>query len=289
MGADDQNDPDALLEKGIREKTTLFFNIQTKSRPGWGLQSSIVEELQKLNLDVIDHRSWHPRPTSDAVANLVNEVYVKDDNTSSAELTGKDAQQRISDREAEIQNAIARRIGQVDAVVLVQRWFPELSEKSIDDDKSVHEQILDASSKALHTSMREHQQESPQQEPDTYARMDEDSRAHGATLSRRRKQIKHLDAMFKGRLEGLFRRDVLATESENGIELLDTRGVGTGRRAPKERFDVHGYEYWVFIRDSPPGPLAVQVDDSSSTSLLDFEIFGHFEYKKYTDMRILPV
>lgn len=247
MGAD-QNDPDALLEKGIRERTTLFFNIQTKSAPAWGLQSSIVEELQKLNLDVIDHRSWHPRPTNDSVANLVNEVYVKDDNASSADLAGKDIQQRISDREAEIQNAIARRIGQIDAVVKVQRWFPELSEGSFADDKSVHEQILDASSKALHSSMREHQQEPTQQKPDTYTRMEEEGRAHGVILTRRRKQIKHLDAMFKGKLEGLFRRDnvisrVGTLESENGIELLDTRGVGTGRSEQRERFDVHGYEY----------------------------------------------
>lgn len=244
-----QNDPAALLEKGLRERTTLFFTIQTKSAPGWGLQSSIVEELHRLNLDVIDHRSWHPRPTNERVSNLVNEVYVKDDNTSSADLARSEAQQRISDREAEIQNAIARRIGQVDAVVMVQRWFPEISEGSFDDDKSVHEHILDASSKALHTSMREHQQlAASQQQPEMYARMDEDARANGATLSRRRKQIKHLDAMFKGRLEGLFRRDnviprIRTFESDDGIELLDSRGVGTGRREERERFDVHGYEY----------------------------------------------
>ena len=244
-----QNDPAALLAEGVRERTTLFFTIQTKSAPGWGLQSSIVEELQRLNLDVIDHRSWHPRLANEDVANLVNEVYVKDDNTSSADIAGNEAQQRVSDREAEIQNAIARRIGQIDAVVMVQRWFPEISEGSFDDDKSVHEQILDASSKALHTSMREHQQlASSQQQAEMYARMDEDARAHGATYTRRRKQIKHLDAMFKGRLEGLFRRDNVVSrigtvESDDGIELLDTRGVGTGRREQRERFDAHGYEY----------------------------------------------
>ena len=243
------DDPAALLEKGIRERTAVFFTIQTKSAPGWGLQTTIVEQLQKLNLDVIDHRSWHPRPTSDSVANLVNEVYVKDDNTSTADLTGNDAQQRISDREAEIQNSIHRAIGQIDAVVMVQRWFPEIASDSFDDDKSVHEQILDATSKALHTSMREQQQQStPQQPQQQYARMDDDAPYGGASLTRRMKQIKHLDAMFKGRLEGLFRRDNVISRvdtlaSDDGIELLDTRGVGTGRREQRERFDVHGYEY----------------------------------------------
>lgn len=245
-----QDDPATLLEKGIRERTAVFFTIQTKSAPSWGLQTIVTEELQKLNLDVIDHRSWHPRASGDSVVNLVNEVYVKDDNMSTTDLTGNDAQQRISDREAEIQNAIHRAIGQIDAVVQVQRWFPEIARSSVEDDKSVHDHILDATSKALHTSMREQgqQQQQAAHKPEMYVTMDDDAQQQGASLSRKMKQINHLDAMFKGRLEGLFRRDNVLSridtmESSDGIELLDTRGVGTGRREQRERSDMHGYEY----------------------------------------------
>jgi len=58
--------------------------------------------------------------------------------------------------------------------------------------------------------------------------------------------------MFKGRLEGLFRRDVpmrrvdtVESDSDDGdgIELLDAHGIGTGRRETREQYDCHGYEY----------------------------------------------
>jgi len=240
--------PEALLEKGIRERTAVFFTIQTKSAPRWGLQTTIVDELQKLNLDVIDHRSWHPRPSSNKVSHLVNEVYVKDDSTSGSDLKGNDATQIISDREAEIENSIHSAIGQIDAVVKVQRWFPEIVADSFEDDKSVHEQILDATSKALHTSMREQTED----QPNTYVTMDEGPQTGGPSLTRRMNQIKHLDSMFKGRLEGLFRRDVpmrrvdtVESDSDDGdgIELLDAHGIGTGRRETREQYDCHGYEY----------------------------------------------
>lgn len=236
--------PEALLEKSIRERTAVFFTIQTKSAPGWGLQTSIVEELTKLNLDVIDHRSWHPRQSGETLGTLVNEVYVKDDESSN--LNGEDVTQRISDREAAIQNAIARVINQVEAVIKVDRWFPEIATDD-DDDKSISEHIVNATAKALHSSMKEHTEAF---KDETYSRMDDLAvTSTHARSSRRMKQIKHLDAMFKGRLEGLFRRDNVVrrvhtfTSDDGDVELLDTRGVGTGRRERYEKFDVHGIEY----------------------------------------------
>lgn len=239
--------PEALLEKGIRERTAVFFTIQTKSRPGWGLQTVIVEQLTKLNLDVIDHRSWHPRQSGETLGTLVNEVYVKDDECSGAISGDEDPRQRISDREAAITNAIAGAINQIDAVVKVDRWFPEISNGDDDDDKSISEHIVNATAKALHSSMREH---TGTAKDETYARMDDLAvNSSHVRSNRRMKQIKHLDAMFKGRLEGLFRRDNVLhrvqtfTSDDGDVELLDTRGVGTGRREQRERFDVHGFEY----------------------------------------------
>lgn len=64
------------------------------------------------------------------------------------------------------------------------------------------------------------------------------------------RQISHLDIRSKGRLEGLFRRDkkkrsndgrpVRALTSNEGIELLDSHGIGTGYNEEKEEYDVHG-------------------------------------------------
>jgi len=250
LGGANEESPTELLEKGIRERTAVFFTIQTKSAPSWGLQTAIVEELQKLNLDVIDHRSWHPR---NATATLLNEVYVKDDEAETGSIKINDPSQAITDRESAISNALSRAINQVEAVVKVQRWFPEIDDKAADD-RSISEHILDATSKALHQSMREHEEApTPRQQrflPDSYAIMDEDaySAARSRGVSRRMKQIKHLDAMFKGRLEGLFRRDntlarVDTFATDNGVELLDTHGVGTGRREQREKYDLHGMEY----------------------------------------------
>jgi Sodium/hydrogen exchanger family len=239
-----EDSPEAKLEKGIRERTAVFFAIQTKSAPGWGLQTAIVEELTKLNLDVIDHRSWHPRQSGETLGTLLNEVYVKDDETSELNKDGENSHQRISDREAAITNALSRAINQIDAVVKVERWFPEIAAVD-DDDKSISEHILDATSKALQSSMRQHTETF---KDETYSRMD-DIVVNTSRSTRRMKQIQHLDAMFKGRLEGLFRRDNVVRKvntfaSDDGeVELLDNHGVGTGRREQRERFDVHGFEY----------------------------------------------
>lgn len=62
-----------LLET-IKNQSTLLLCIQTQSKPRWGLMYDIMNSMFKLGLEVIDHRSWHPRGVN---ATLVNEIYCR--------------------------------------------------------------------------------------------------------------------------------------------------------------------------------------------------------------------
>jgi hypothetical protein len=64
---------DDLLET-IKKQSTLFLCIQTQSKSRWGLMYDIMNAMYKLGLEVIDHRSWHPRGVN---TTLVNEIYCK--------------------------------------------------------------------------------------------------------------------------------------------------------------------------------------------------------------------
>lgn len=89
------NDASNSLEEGKRKQTTPFYCIQIKSAPAWGIQSNIMEALCTLELDVIDHRSWHPRQSTEL---LINEIYVKD---ACAAIEGKerlDVEKIVDDR-----------------------------------------------------------------------------------------------------------------------------------------------------------------------------------------------
>jgi Kef-type K+ transport system membrane component KefB len=64
---------DDLLET-IKKQSTLFLCIQTQSELRWGLMYDIMNAMYKLGLEVIDHRSWHPRGVHSKV---FNEIYCK--------------------------------------------------------------------------------------------------------------------------------------------------------------------------------------------------------------------
>jgi hypothetical protein len=51
----------------------LFYSINTTSHAAWGTLPALMQSLFELNLEVIDHRSWHSRFAS----TVINEVYVK--------------------------------------------------------------------------------------------------------------------------------------------------------------------------------------------------------------------
>lgn len=65
---------EADLVEAIKKHSTFFLCIQTQSESSWGLMHKIMNAMQKLGLDIIDHRSWHPRGIN---TTLVNEIYCK--------------------------------------------------------------------------------------------------------------------------------------------------------------------------------------------------------------------
>lgn len=252
---------DALLEKSVREQTAVFYCIQTKSIPSWGLQTDIIRALDDLHLDVIDHRAWHPRVAKEL---LVNEIYAKDSQLLSPGISKEDREKHILARTVEIERELSRVIKQGDAVIRAQQWVPELvvsddsteSSSSDEDASSISSQIVKAASKSFQRTQRR-----PSVTPDVtaviaqdsaYVAMEEQLLAKESGDGSPRgihRQISHLDVRSKGQLEGLFRKDkkkrragrsVRTLESQEGIELLDTRGIGTGFNEVEEKFDVHG-------------------------------------------------
>jgi hypothetical protein len=245
------HDEDAALEQGIREKSAVFWCIQTKSAPAWGLQMRIMRELNSLKLDVIDHRSWHPRHSNETDV-LVNEVYVSDVEENVGNLDDLEREKQIGKRSYVITQAIYGAIGQGDAIVRVKRWIPEIPER-VDDDHSVSDHLIRVTGSRLEDSMKKLDADRMKNDPDEedYVMMEDPQQAALATSEARRlypsRQISHLDARFTGRLEGLFRHDyqapgnqIYAVASEEGIELLDVHGVGTGGAEARELYDVHG-------------------------------------------------
>lgn len=112
------------LEEGLKNETTVFLCIQTQSATSWGLLGKMMETMQKLKLEMIDHRSWHP-PGDDT---LVNEVFVKDmvmDATA------------IKARMDEIGQAMSNTIKQRSAKVKVSRWYPGVLQEIKEVDEEV--------------------------------------------------------------------------------------------------------------------------------------------------------
>lgn len=65
---------EADLVEAIKQHSTFFLCIQTQSESSWGLMHKILSRMQDLGLEIIDHRSWHPRGIN---TTLVNEIYCK--------------------------------------------------------------------------------------------------------------------------------------------------------------------------------------------------------------------
>lgn len=209
------SDPSSDLEDGIRKQTTVFYCIQIKSAPAWGIQSAILGALNTLELDVIDHRSWHPRQSDDL---LVNEIYAID---ASEALEGKaklEVEKQLNGRIVDVSRMLEGAINQESAIVKVMRWYPEplLSETG-----DISERLVKATGTALSNSMRS--------EDAAYIQMAEKDGKVERRMSGH--QVGHLDPDFEGRLDGIIRHDPpVAVTSDEGIELLDTHGVAVGRR-----------------------------------------------------------
>lgn len=115
-------DKEAQLREGIKNETTVFLCIQTQSDSSWGLLPKLMATMQRLGVEVIDHRSWHPRGID---TTLVNEVFVRD--TIKAKEDG--GAQTLDDRMNEISSQLENTINQPLAQVKVSRWFPGVLEE----------------------------------------------------------------------------------------------------------------------------------------------------------------
>lgn len=115
-----RGDKEQQLREGIKNDTTVFLCIQTQSTSTWGLLTKLMSTMQRLGVEVIDHRSWHPRGVD---TTLVNEVFVKD-NLRGAKVREDGQIRTLDDRVEEIQQALQKTINQEGAKVKVSRWFP---------------------------------------------------------------------------------------------------------------------------------------------------------------------
>ena len=80
---DEKQKSDLDLVEGIKQHSTFFLCIQTQSESSWGLMHKIMNCMKEFGLEVIDHRSWHPRGIN---TTLVNEIYCK--GTIDPEMSG---------------------------------------------------------------------------------------------------------------------------------------------------------------------------------------------------------
>eukprot|EP00541_Cyclophora_tenuis_P019151 CAMPEP_0116572062 /NCGR_PEP_ID=MMETSP0397-20121206/17958_1 /TAXON_ID=216820 /ORGANISM="Cyclophora tenuis, Strain ECT3854" /LENGTH=331 /DNA_ID=CAMNT_0004100331 /DNA_START=483 /DNA_END=1478 /DNA_ORIENTATION=- len=111
------------LEQCIMDNTALFMCIQTQSKAAWGLMMNIMSALRDHDLEIIDHRSWHPRGIA---TTLVNEVYVRDRKNLEEEA--------LQSRMDEVKAALEKTINQPDdSKVKVTRWFPGVINEIIEE------------------------------------------------------------------------------------------------------------------------------------------------------------
>jgi len=206
------------LANAIQEQTALFFNIQIKSAPAWGLLVNIMDDLDELNLQVIDHRSWHPRQSHDL---LINEVYALDSCMKSPETD-----ELVLQRANQITSKIEKTIGQKEAVVKVQRWVPEMPGSSA---KSTKEHLIHAASNLLRSASN--LDVNPME--DDYVNMEEGGVKKLETD--RNELLSHsLNKRYGRRLGGLFRR---------GFSTADHGIYGAVSEDSGEDIELHYWRY----------------------------------------------
>ena len=95
---------ESQLKSGILDGTVVFFCINTTSHAAWGTLPKLMQTMFTLELDVIDHRSWHSRFESTAI----NEIYAK-----GVMSEGKDVDEEIKRIESMVVAAIAQEVSSV--------------------------------------------------------------------------------------------------------------------------------------------------------------------------------
>jgi hypothetical protein len=208
----DDEDPNVVDSRLTDED--IFFCIQTKSVAAWGLQMKIMKSLCSLHLDVIDHRSWHPYRSNEKLGQdivLVNEIYVKDTHFEKDDTPRDEIEAYVQRRVQDIERKLEQTINQTSAVVKTQRWTPFIPKGGL------------ASSEGRDTFAKRLLQEAKMysrsemvivgEEEGQYVHMGErpgnlsSTSSNEDSTSSYQQMFEHLDDMFVGQLEGLFRRD----------------------------------------------------------------------------------
>lgn len=117
----DDEEIEAELKAGIRDGTTLFFCINTKSTVVWGILPRLIKALFKMDLDVIDHRSWVSR----FGGTVMNEVYVR----------GPAGETDITTMIEKISKGTEEAINQPDSIISVTRWIPCIEDEEDENDR----------------------------------------------------------------------------------------------------------------------------------------------------------
>jgi Sodium/hydrogen exchanger family len=135
--------PEDDLVAGIRNCTDVFLVIQTQSESRWGLLIKIMNVMGKKGLDVIDHRAWSPRGIN---TTLVNEVYARSSLKVGANQTSKEALDALIE---DIKKSIEDVIGQPEAKVKVQRWYPGVVEEIVEEVNEKHHKQVNVRQRLL--------------------------------------------------------------------------------------------------------------------------------------------
>jgi len=118
-------DAEDQLKNGIMDGSFVFFCINTTSHASWGTLPNLMKTLFELDLEVIDHRSWHSR-FEDTV---INEMYVK--GTAAGDTD-------ICNFIEGIERSVKRVINQEDSVVNVNQWMPNILDEIAGGQPSAH-------------------------------------------------------------------------------------------------------------------------------------------------------
>lgn len=238
---DDSQAP--LTAEMLQQNKVMFWRIQIKSAPAWGLQTKIVEDLTKLNLDLIDHRSWHPRRSHDT---LLNEIYAKDASMDLSSLSEVEATKKMKKRVKFIKSELLEGIGQESALIQIQRWVPHIEYSDETERRDASEHVANIARSALEHSIRRDANEdiahlvnstlraSMQKTTSRTFSGDESDTESVTELSEQHPSMR-FSRLYRGQLEGLFRQGSSGRRAPSS-----NRSIGYGGYDSDENIDHHG-------------------------------------------------
>jgi len=126
-----------------------FWHIQIKSHVLWGSLPQLLQSLLDLDLEIVNHRSWHQRHSSSGDLDIIwmwNDIYAIDGYSNKALPNGSssEAETDVSNdgRAGEIKAYLKKSIQQTDTQVTVMPWFPSTDTEKSGTPKQVFQSIF---------------------------------------------------------------------------------------------------------------------------------------------------